>query len=141
MHFNGRHRLYLFLLLGCAAGYLRLLLLYRQPVGDPAPVEVGFCMIKEVTDFPCPACGTTRSALSLLDGHWADALYWNPLGYLAVLVLLLLPPLMLYDLLTGRMLVAGLYDRFIAFINHRPVAVVAIALVVVNWLWNIFKGL
>ena len=48
---------------------------------------------------------------------------------------------MLYDLLTGRMLVAGLYDRFIAFINRRPVAVVAIALVVVNWLWNIFKGL
>ena len=58
-----------------------------------------------------------------------------------MLVLALLPPLMLYDLLTGRMLVAGLYDRFIAFINRKPVAVVAIALVVVNWLWNIFKGL
>lgn len=141
MRFNGRHRLYFFLLLVCAAGYLRLLLLLRQPVGSPAPAEVGFCMIKEVTDFPCPACGTTRSALSLLEGRWADAFYWNPLGYMAVLALLLLPPLMLYDLLAGRALVAGLYDRFIAFINRKPVAIVAIALVVVNWLWNIFKGL
>lgn len=141
MGFHGRHRLYLFLLLGCVAGYLRLFTLYGQTVGGPAPAEVGFCMIKEVTDLPCPACGTTRSALSLLDGHWSAALYWNPLGYLAVLVLVLLPPLMLYDLLTGRVLVAGLYDQFIAFINRKPVAVVAIVLVATNWLWNIFKGL
>ena len=37
------------------------------------------CPFKVLTGIPCPACGTTRASLELLQGEWKAALYTNPL--------------------------------------------------------------
>jgi len=42
------------------------------------------CLVKHLTGVPCPTCGFTRGALSLLDGHPAQAWLYNPLLYSAL---------------------------------------------------------
>ena len=43
------------------------------------PVQL--CLIKHVTGVPCPTCGFTRGALSLLGGHLVQSWLYNPLLY------------------------------------------------------------
>lgn len=50
-------------------------------------LDVG-CVIRKVTGFPCPGCGTTRAWLNLFKGHVVDAFYWHPLFWLTVPLLL-----------------------------------------------------
>jgi hypothetical protein len=46
------------------------------------------CLLHEWTGLPCPTCGTTRSAVSLLHGDLAGAVGWNPLAAAAAGVFL-----------------------------------------------------
>jgi len=46
-----------------------------------SPIQL--CLIKHLTGLPCPTCGFTRGALSLLSGHVAQAWLYNPLVYSA----------------------------------------------------------
>jgi hypothetical protein len=41
------------------------------------PVQL--CLIKRLTGYPCPTCGSTRGVLSLLHGHIVRAWLCNPL--------------------------------------------------------------
>ena len=41
------------------------------------------CPLHAMTGVPCPTCGATRAALSLMDGDVVAALAWNPLVALA----------------------------------------------------------
>jgi len=43
-------------------------------LGLPRPV----CLLREWTGIPCPTCGTTRLAESLLSGEVLEAFTWNP---------------------------------------------------------------
>jgi len=46
------------------------------------PVQL--CLIKRLTGYPCPTCGFTRGALSLLHGHIVRAWLYNPLLFLVL---------------------------------------------------------
>jgi hypothetical protein len=48
------------------------------------PVQL--CLIKRLTGVPCPTCGFTRGAISLLGGHIIQAWLYNPLLYLALAI-------------------------------------------------------
>jgi hypothetical protein len=53
------------------------------------------CLLKNLTGLPCPFCGGTRAALTLLQGHLAGALALNPGAVL--LMLFALPGYLVYD--------------------------------------------
>ena len=40
---------------------------------------VQLCLIKRLTGYPCPTCGSTRGVMSLLHGHIIRAWLYNPL--------------------------------------------------------------
>ena len=42
------------------------------------------CLFLALTGHPCLTCGATRAAMQFLHGHFADALRWNPLVFLAL---------------------------------------------------------
>lgn len=42
------------------------------------------CLFYQKTGLLCPGCGTTRSAIALADGHWAEALRDNLFFVMAV---------------------------------------------------------
>lgn len=100
------------------------------------------CLFKNVTGFPCPSCGITRSLLLLLAGDIYHALMINPLGGLAALLLIIIPPWILIDTLTGKKTLAPLFlwtEKKIQ--SSKTVSLPLVALVLLNWGWNILKDL
>jgi hypothetical protein len=134
-----RNQFYLFLSLGCLVGYLWLAL-----VGRLNPEEIGssydVCLIKHFVHIPCPSCGSTRSVLALIHGDIAGGLYWNPLGFLILTFLLITPFWIVYDLLLKRESCYQFFNLFESTLRRKWVAIPAIALVLINWIWNIVKG-
>lgn len=99
------------------------------------------CPFRLATGLPCPSCGTTRSLLALADGDPADAARSNPFGFPAALALLVLPAWILHDLLRGGDGFHRAYGRTEAVLRQRPAVALAVAaVVIVNWGWNILKG-
>lgn len=99
-----------------------------------------FCLFRNVTGHPCPACGSTRSVQMIFSGSWAGAFMLNPLGYVVMAGMLVLPAWLLIDLLTRR---TSAHRAFLAFdrkVKQRPLILVLILLpVILNWIWNLLK--
>jgi hypothetical protein len=112
-------------------------------IGLSAAGRVPFtpCIVKHVTGIPCPSCGTTRAMLAALDGDVWHAFQINPLGPVLLLALLVAVPLLVLDLLNRESRLESLYQRTLALVRVPRVAVPLVALVCVNWAWNISKGL
>ncbi len=99
------------------------------------------CMIKHVTDIPCPSCGSTRSVISLAKGDIQQSLNINPLGLVIALIMLVAPIWVIIDLIWVKETLFTFYKR-VEYELRRPIlAIPLIMLVLVNWIWNITKGL
>ncbi|MBA4411061.1 MAG: hypothetical protein C0397_16765 [Odoribacter sp.] len=134
-----RNKLYVLLSSACAAGYIWLMLTYHRNVS--LALEPGVCLFKRVTGVPCPSCGSTRSVLSILNGDIFGAILWNPFGIIIVSILLVFPVWMIGDVLSRKNTLFNAYNRTELFLKRRWIAIPAILLVLLNWIWNIFKGL
>lgn len=135
-----RNRFNLYLSLACLAGYVWLAIvshLKQEEVG----VKYDVCLIRYFAGIPCPSCGSTRSVLALMHGDLAGGIYWNPLGILIFAVLMIFPFWMGYDLLFQKDSLFKFYRLFETTLRRRWVAISAIALILINWGWNIMKGL
>ena len=97
------------------------------------------CFFKSVTSVPCPACGTTRSVVTLLEGNMNNAIMINPFGILAIVLLITLPPWVMYDLIKRRESFYRFYKRAELFVQQKYVASALIMVVIANWVWNIMK--
>lgn len=135
-----RNRFYLFLSLACTVGYGWLALVSRLK-----PEEVGekydVCLIRHFVHIPCPSCGSTRSVLALMQGDLAGGLYWNPLGFVIFSVLVIAPFWIGYDLLLKKDTLYHFFRLFEETLKRKWVAIPAILLILINWAWNIVKGL
>jgi hypothetical protein len=135
-----KNKLYLFLSGACLAGYGYIFVMKQDPGGQLSQLGP-VCLFKRFTHFPCPSCGATRSVLALLQGEIGQALYWNPLGLILVLLLVLFPLWLAYDTLRQQDSLYLFYHRMESLMRRRLVAIPAAALVLGNWIWNIYKGL
>lgn len=126
-----RNKLYLLLLVACAAGYIWLY------YGNPAPV----CLIKHTTNIPCPSCGSTRSIVSILQGDFWEALNMNPFGFVIAFIMVLAPFWILFDLFTKKETLLNGYKKIESCLKKPAYAIPLIMLVLMNWIWNITKGL
>ncbi len=133
-----RKKLYTLLAVACLGGYIY--------VGNTIfnvhnPDGFGVCIIKEATGFPCPSCGSTRSVLAILDGHFLEAVYWNPIGVVLSLILTITPFWLLFDVIKHQDSLLKFYTKIENLLRQKAVAIPAIALVLANWIWNYYKGL
>lgn len=135
-----RNRLYIFLILLSTAGYVWLFLNYSRVEGREN-TELGVCLIKHTTNIPCPSCGSTRSAISLLNGNINESLYWNPIGIILIVGIVFIPIWILLDLFLKRDTFYKNYIKFELLLKQKRFAIPAIFLVLLNWVWNIYKGL
>jgi hypothetical protein len=117
-----RQQLYRTILIACSAGFIYLL----TGIGFP-------CFFKTITGIPCPACGTTRFILG-------DFTQGNPFGFL-VGAAMLLPVGVIFDYLTRGDRVFRTYLWVENKCRQPIIASILIALVVLNWIWTISKGL
>lgn len=135
----GRNKLYVLLSTACAAGYIWLMLTYYRAFS--LALEPGVCLFKRVTGVPCPSCGSTRSVLSILKGDFTEAILWNPFGILLTFILLVFPAWIIYDVLSRKSTLYNFYNRTELVLKRKWIAIPAILLVLLNWIWNIAKGL
>ena len=95
----------------------------------PKPV---ICPLKRLTGLPCPTCGTTRSALSLMMGEVSDAVCYNPLMFATGLMVL---AVLLVRAASGR------HVRIHVSRGERLTGWVAVGLLVTaNWAYVICRG-
>ncbi len=132
-----KNKLYSFLLLACFSGYLYLyyaLFFVKKP-------SFGFCIIKNVTGFPCPSCGTTRAIELLLNKEFIQSILMNPFGIIVGFGMLVVPFWILMDLISKRETFYLAYKKTEKKIQTKGIAIFLIVLVVCNWIWNITKAL
>lgn len=119
-------------------GYIWLFLnkLWLVPLKNPATV----CVVKNVTDLPCPSCGTTRAVSVLFDGHIINSLQLNPLGVIAALAMLIFPIWIFFDLITRSDSFYQVYHHTEKKMANKYVMALIAMLLAANWAWNIKKG-
>jgi hypothetical protein len=104
--------------------------------------EFTVCIFKNVTGWACPSCGITRSVLSLLHGRIGEALWINPLGILAALLLVLIPVWLIRDVVLNQQSFLKVFRQAEdAIRTKKSIYIPLIMLVVINWGWNIMKDL
>lgn len=100
------------------------------------------CIFKAVTHLPCPSCGTTRSVQLLLQGNVTGSVSENPLGIVIAFALLIIPLWLLVDCATRRETLYRWYMRGEVILKQKLwISIPLIAVVVINWAWNIVKGI
>ncbi len=100
------------------------------------------CLFKEITGLPCPSCGTTRSLLLLISGQFHESLMMNPFGIVLALALVTVPSWMMIDTFRKRDSFYRRYTRMERLLTHNKLlAAFAAVIVMLNWFWNISKGL
>lgn len=136
---NSRNKLYTILSLACVAGYSWIY--YGLTIVQTSKGVYEGCFIKQITNIPCPSCGSTRSILSLMKGEFFEALLLNPLGYIIAVILLISPLWITIDILTNSKTLFDQFQKAEAIIRKPYVAYPLLILVSLNWIWNITKGL
>jgi hypothetical protein len=100
------------------------------------------CIFKTITHLPCPSCGTTRSVVLLVNGHIWESLWLNPFGAMLALALLIIPFWVVVDILRKSDSYFRLYLSAERLLTQRKwISVPTIGVVLLNWTWNIFKGI
>lgn len=134
-----RKKLYLILFIACLAGYIWLYFSITKNIAENNSAEV--CLIKHVTNIPCPSCGSTRSVISLTKGDFIGALNINPIGYLVAIIMLIAPIWILVDTIRNAKTLFDFYQKIEFYLKQPKIAIPLILLVIINWIWNITKGL
>ncbi len=100
-----------------------------------------FCFLKSLTGIPCVSCGITRSVIHILHGHIIEAMLINPLGLLACLVLIIAPFWVVYDFVKRKDTLPNSIRNAEALLRTQKIYLPLIVLGLLNWYWNIEKGL
>lgn len=132
-----RNKLYSLLLIACLAGFIYLF--YNIHTLQSQTFRV--CIIKNVTGFPCPSCGTTRAVTLILEGKFIESLLLNPFGILVAFVMTIFPFWILIDIILKKESFFRMYNKAEATIRKPWLASILILLVLLNWIWNIYKHL
>lgn len=133
---NQRNRLYLITGIVCFFAILWLLIDYFSLA------EITVCPVKLVSGYPCPSCGTTRSIQALMHGHIGEAFMINPFGIISVAIIIGVLILLMLDLTTKKDYYYKTYRKIELYLQkHKIVSAGLIILVIINWAWNISKGL
>ncbi len=96
-----------------------------------------FCLFKTTTHIPCPACGSTRATIQLLHGNVVTSLLINPLGLVSTILFIISICWMLIDIFKKE-------ETFYPFLKKKwntKLQVILFLFIILNWVWNISKGL
>lgn len=95
------------------------------------------CPFKLLTSLPCPGCGGVRAASLLLHGHVSAAFYTNPLSVLLIFFFLLSSIWMLLDVFRN----VDTYWKIFKIRWSKSAIFIAVTMLLINWIWNIWKGI
>lgn len=132
-----KNRLYYFILLACLAGYVWLF----YSINKVENSEFSVCLIKNTTGIPCPSCGTTRAVTEIIKGQLLNSICTNPFGAIVLIIMTVAPIWIVFDMISKKSSFYHFYKKTEKFLSRKGVAIFLIILVLLNWYWNIKKGL
>jgi len=133
-----RKNLYILIMLFCMVGYIWLVMhIDSRWVSFVGPI----CVFKKTTGIPCPSCGSTRSMIALIHGDFLKGLSWNPMGLLLLGGLIVFPFWLLHDVTFKKDSFHVFYTSFEKTVSKKQVAWPLLLILMLNWCWNIYKGL
>jgi len=130
-----RNKLYSIVLALSMAGYAWFLWNYHNLANS----NINVCLFKKITGLPCPSCGTTRAIICITRGNFLDALNTNPLGFVVILMLIVIPIWILLDLITKKNGFHSFYKKSELILRKKWIALPAVVLILVVWVLNIIK--
>jgi hypothetical protein len=136
---NNRNKLYLLIFTACLAGYIWYF--YNTSEKFTKTAELDVCIIKHTTNIPCPSCGSTRSVITLLQGNFIEAFLINPLGLIVAAIMIFAPLWIIADITVGKSTLFNFYKKTEVFLKQPKYSIPLIFFTVINWIWNITKGL
>jgi len=132
-----KNHLYVLLLLFCVAGNSWL---FMHVHSSWANVVGPVCLLKKTTGIPCPSCGSTRSMIALVHGELIEGILWNPIGLILFCGLIIFPIWLVYDFCFRKHSLYLFCKHVEKKIVQKHVAWPLIVLLLLNWCWNIYKG-
>ena len=133
---RNRNKLYFFLFTACIFGYIWL---YFNFSNSNINSGITACYFKNLTSLPCPSCGSTRSAVSILNGNFIDAFLINPLGFIVVTIMIIIPIWILLDLILKKDSFFNFYKTSEKKLQKPIIYIPLLVLILANWIWNIKK--
>jgi hypothetical protein len=135
-----RNKLYSLVLLACFLGYSWLLFL-KLAVVKQLNLDLTVCLFKRVTNVPCPSCGTTRAVSLLFNGEIINSFLMNPFGIIVATIMVVSPVWIIRDFIKREQSFFDFYTKIEKLISTKKITISLIVLVIVNWIWNIYKYL
>ena len=99
------------------------------------------CIFHTITGDPCPACGTRRALLSLLKGDIYTSVLINPYGLLLALLVIFYTTGLTCDFIRKSRQFRDWLKRSEQLLANKYILMLIILLMLLNWIWNIHKGL
>lgn len=135
-----RNRLNALIIGACLLGYTWLFLNLTNETTFFSN-DVNVCLFKQITTIPCPSCGSTRSVLSLFHGKIEQAFLLNPIGFIIFLIMTISPIWVIFDYLLKKDSFYTFYNKAERVLKQKRISIPLIALIVINWIWNIYKDI
>lgn len=132
-----KRKLYSLLLILCSIGYLYII--YNSLFLNS--LKITPCIFKNVTGYACPSCGTTRAVNLFINGEITQSFLLNPFGIIVVFMMIIIPLWIFFDLLFNKDSFYKWYQIIEKTIQKPKLAMLLIGLVILNWVWNIYKQL
>lgn len=92
------------------------------------------CLFKTITGLPCPSCGMTHSFVSIGHLKIIEGFYYNILGPILYIGLLLGIVLLLIEIALNRLIIYPFFER-----HKRVLLVIVIPLVILSWGINLLR--
>lgn len=128
--------LYILSAIACIAGYVWLAISWAD-----AYTGHSVCLFKRIYHIPCPACGSTRAVVELLHGNLKESFFLNPNGIILVVLMGAIPVWLLADLCRSGDSFYRFYQWLDKLQGKKSILIIFFLIVLLNWLWNIYKGL
>ena len=128
--------LYIFSAIASIAGYVWLAISWADVYHGQS-----VCLFKRIYHIPCPACGSTRAVIELLHGNLKESFLLNPNGIILVVLMVSVPLWLIADLCRRGDSFYRFYQWVEGLLSRKSVLILFILIVLLNWLWNIYKGL
>lgn len=93
------------------------------------------CIFKKITNIPCVGCGSTRALICLSKGEILNALYYNPLTIILVIVFLVFMAIAVKDVVCKTSTV----DKILHKKLSKGEYIIIILVFIANWVFNIVK--
>jgi hypothetical protein len=135
-----KNKLYSLVLVACFFGYSWLLFLRLMEI-KKSNLDLTVCLFKRITNLPCPSCGTTRAVASLFNGEIVKSLFLNPFGIIVATIMVVSPVWIIWDFIKREQSFFDFYRKVEKLIRKKEIAIPLIILVILNWIWNIYKHL